>query len=142
MLRFTKAAGTGSKLWFRRFFYVLFRGLLYLAMYLRANGDNMVWCEINMQGLPFPCEEQSPTLRGSEVGRGDTQDGTCGWAHGGTMAGREAGCRGARHLLRRRAKAHLQRHTPLRQERRWLRAGMAGLGGAEGAGRHARARAT
>lgn len=33
-----------------------------------------------MQGLPFPCEEQSPTLRGSEVGRGDTQDGTCGMA--------------------------------------------------------------
>lgn len=39
MVRFTKAAGTGPKLWFRRFFYVLFRGLLYLAMYLRANGD-------------------------------------------------------------------------------------------------------
>ena len=52
---------------------------------------NMVWCEINMQWLPFPCEEQFPTLGGSEAGRGDTHDGTCGWAHGGTMAGREAG---------------------------------------------------
>jgi hypothetical protein len=34
-----QSGGHWSKLWFRRFFYVLFRGLLYLAMYLRANGD-------------------------------------------------------------------------------------------------------
>ncbi len=31
-----QSGGHWSKLWFRRFFYVLFRGLLYLAMYLHA----------------------------------------------------------------------------------------------------------
>jgi hypothetical protein len=61
-----------------------------------AHKHNMVWCEINMQGLPFPWEEKSPTLRGSGVGRGDTHDGTCGWAHGGTMAGREGTLRYAK----------------------------------------------
>src|SRR5918998_2681729 len=141
MLRFTKAAGTGLR-WFRRFFYVLFEGYftwlctfalmaptpspIYVLKIGIGHKHNMVWCEINMQWLPFPCEEQSPTLRGSEAGRGDTHDGTCGWTHGGTMAGREAGCQGARHLLRRRAKAHRQGHTSFRQGRRRLRSGVAG----------------
>ena len=84
MLRFTKAAGTGQSCGSAAFSMFFFEGYftwlctfalmvptpspIYVLKIGIGHKHNMVWCEINMQGLPFPGEEQSPTLRGSEVG--------------------------------------------------------------------------